>query len=853
MVLTRRTHSQISSSSSPSPSISTGRSNIINRTIINQIKHSVLSNHNNNKTTNTELDTIIKNQSLSFDPTSPTYKLTSVTWNTSPISSVIEPDHQSPTQPPKKLRRISNLSPSKSKLHKSTSQPHRLSVQSNPTISPSKLKLKPNENLPTHHSSHNLPDLRLSNQSPFTSNSITPKPNHASKPIHHHHHTSFPNVFAHARHLLRLSTVSDLEKDSIVGRSQEVIKLTHFITHRYPHLFDQNTTLRKTSEVGKSLYISGPPGTGKTHLIHSVLLNPNHSIHQKLKAGGIKVHLINCIAIGGSVGVVNSTANSSGSLDDELWRQIGTCIGCSDLFKSHSKSSKKLSTKEIVEEFIHTDECRPSIIVLDEIDHLASSKNPLITSLLNLSHNSPSNNFTIIGIANTLDLTTRLISTNVTTPELIHFSAFNATELVEIVKQRLGHLLPSYTTSNQTKLDSPAQNLFGSSPATMNKDQTIPLFHPTALTLCAKKVSTITGDLRIFLSILRKLIDNLESNVLSSSSTLDSNEKVNSVLDTPTKMRKFGRIISSSQLLPDISKDNDDNEAKKMIDEGSFYTPINVPKITASEVLKHFKTIRGTLGTISKGSENECIDKLKDLNLQQSLTLVCLCVSWSRGINTKKMSYEIYKECNNKNLIGGKLSESEWSEVIESSLVSKGLIKIENNHNHHNSLCKSPSKSKLFNNSPIKSPTKINSIITTTPTKKNKNFSNQSYINSPNRTPNKNNNINDSMIDSIYDISILIQSFKSLNNHSNQDQEGKDTILLKKEMFKILNQVIIEEEKMIKRNLKRKLIDEQMNGHNNSNQLGDYSQNHYEVEEDEEEEVIKSRLVNVNDEGSTKD
>lgn len=167
----------------------------------------------------------------------------------------------------------------------------------------------------------------------------------------------FPNIFNHARHLLRLSTVTDLEKDHLVGRTQEVSKLCGFLTSRFPNLFD--TASNTIEQSGSSLYISGPPGTGKTHMVHSILLNPNHSISQKLKKGGIQVHLINCIAMGGPMGM-GVGSGTGGSLDEEMWKRIGMCVGCNSVQK---KSNKKMSCREVVEEWIlYNDECQPRFV-----------------------------------------------------------------------------------------------------------------------------------------------------------------------------------------------------------------------------------------------------------------------------------------------------------------------------------------------------------------------------------------------------------------------------------------------------------------------------------------------------------
>lgn len=337
-----------------------------------------------------------KHHTLSSDQveniSSPTHPLPSVSWSSSPSSSSITHKHQSPIQPPHKLRRVARPTPPSK-----TSIPYSVSVDShlNPPISSARRKLKSIENLPLptspkppssdrkfqslgvfRHSQEHLaevviiilpflPCLMLPLLCPthtddplFTKE--TPKPNHAFKPFTTQ--LPFPNVFSHARHLLRLSSVTDLAKDHLVGRTAEVTKIRSFLAARFPHLFDVQPV--NQTDAGKSLYISGPPGTGKSHCINSILLNPHHEVHSTLKVAGIGVHFINCIAMGGLVGPSScasgvATTSSSIALDDELWRKIGMCIGCKPMTHSPSKSSKKLSPKQLVEHCILNDECQP--------------------------------------------------------------------------------------------------------------------------------------------------------------------------------------------------------------------------------------------------------------------------------------------------------------------------------------------------------------------------------------------------------------------------------------------------------------------------------------------------------------
>lgn len=113
--------------------------------------------------------------------------------------------------------------------------------------------------------------------------------------------SGFSNVFAHARHLLKLSSTDVISSEDFLGRSKELLKLKNFLSERYQNLLDlgpdpiDSSSAHSDSSSG-SLYISGPPGTGKTHMIRSVLLNQNHEVARALNKAGVQVQFINCAA-----------------------------------------------------------------------------------------------------------------------------------------------------------------------------------------------------------------------------------------------------------------------------------------------------------------------------------------------------------------------------------------------------------------------------------------------------------------------------------------------------------------------------------------------------------------------------
>ncbi|PLW43562.1 hypothetical protein PCANC_13245 [Puccinia coronata f. sp. avenae] len=713
----------------------------------------------------------------------------------------------------------------------------------------------------------------------------TPKANNVSSK----NPSGFSNVFVHARHLLKISSTDVISSENFLGRSKELCKLKKFLSERYVDLTkfgldlgDSSST--RTNTFAGSLYISGSPGTGKTHMIKSVLLNHDHEVGRALNKAGVQVHFINCVALTTSTG---ATGLSSGiglnALDEQLWHHVAACLGIS---RSASIKGKHTTSRALVEAYVMDNETPRRIIILDEIDYLAASKLPLITPLLALSQRSPNANFTVIGIANTLDLTTRLAKSSVfqtndsqIEPELIHFTSFESTDLVDIAKQRLSHLYTSYAQCNDPNWSTP-QKLFACSSSDVSSNQdtnSIPLFHPAALQLCAKKVAAVTGDLRTFLSILRKLVDSLEQHAIRNSYFLEQSSGCQkSVLDTPTKMRKFTRIISTSQLAPDLGGRSFENEwsKTKSQDPCNHFTPSTAPKISPSDVVKYLKTSGVLESPTFNTSQAECLKKLQDLNLHQSLVLVCLCVAWSREqdeanhtecVVGKSQAYEIYRNClkpsdgygmrNAFNVGINPVSESEWADLLESGLQTRGLVSCSNERtgpsrpstpstSHNTSVLspfKSPSKRKAvaFQRSALCTPTKVKPIGFNSP-------------HSAHRSPSKLNAVDRSsgqaLLAPVHSISVLVQAIQSLANRT-EEVPSDDAPRFSPEIICILNQLLITEGKRARVDKKRKVA--QMDEPDAIGQKATFSR--HDDDEVEQENLVKGRMVTIEDEGSCRD
>ncbi|PAV77018.1 hypothetical protein WR25_26390 isoform A [Diploscapter pachys] len=187
-----------------------------------------------------------------------------------------------------------------------------------------------------------------------------------------------------------------------------------------------------------SIYISGLPGTGKTATIMRVL----RSLKQRVHSG-----FVNC-----------ATTSTLTGLYSELLTAIGSDAKPTIASVRSAVESSKL----------------PLVLVLDEMDHLQSKRNASLYAAFNwpqqLSHK-----IIIIGIANAIDLTERILSKlklTGTPPLCTVFEPYTKEDITTILKDKL--------EQQEDKMDE------------------------KALELCARKVAAMSGDLRQALHIVNQ-------------------------------------------------------------------------------------------------------------------------------------------------------------------------------------------------------------------------------------------------------------------------------------------------------------------------------------------------------------
>ncbi|XP_035913482.1 cell division control protein 6 homolog [Anopheles stephensi] len=201
-----------------------------------------------------------------------------------------------------------------------------------------------------------------------------------------------------------------------------------------------------------SLYISGPPGTGKTATLQRILNHPPF-------AKKLKPVYINCTSI-----------KSVGSIYKKISEEL-------DL-KATGGTTEKMY-QAAIEAHLQRKH-RTIMLVLDEIDQLSSSKQTILYSIFEWPAR-PTARLILIGIANALDLTDRLLARLQARcelkPHLIQFLPYTKQQIVAILE------------------------------ACLKETDSLSRFPAAALGLLAAKVASTSGDIRRALFIARRLVE----------------------------------------------------------------------------------------------------------------------------------------------------------------------------------------------------------------------------------------------------------------------------------------------------------------------------------------------------------
>jgi cell division control protein 6 len=254
-------------------------------------------------------------------------------------------------------------------------------------------------------------------------------------------------VYSQARQLFSRSA----EPGQLIGRDFERHELTEFV----------RTCITKVS--GGCIYVSGPPGTGKSAIVREVADTFEISLT-------LRKLYINCMSI-------KTSRDLCGKLLETMGEELDVLEG-DEVKALQGIFLPKRKTNTVY------------IITLDEIDHILTLDLEILYKLFEWSLQK-SSHLVLVGIANALDLTGRFLprlKARNLKPQLLPFLPYTASQIKTVITTRLKSLMPADSAT-------PAY---------------VPFLHPAAIELCSRKVSSQTGDLRKAFDICRRAIDLIE-------------------------------------------------------------------------------------------------------------------------------------------------------------------------------------------------------------------------------------------------------------------------------------------------------------------------------------------------------
>lgn len=423
------------------------------------------------------------------------------------------------------------------------------------------------------------------------------------------------SIYAAARQLFSQSG----HHGKLIGREAERAELTAFISE---------AVNRRT---GASLYVSGPPGTGKSALVQEVFEGFQGR-------DDVNMAVVNCVALGSSSDVL-------GKLSEQF---------CGTSSRSSNRTSAKATLAHLFTSKAEAD-AKTYLVLLDEVDSLLDGDCDVLYSLFEWAlHQSSS--LVLIGIANALDLTDRFLprlKTRNLQPRLLPFHPYTAGQIAVIITQKLRSLLPAVTTA---------------------APDFVPVMHPAAIQLCSKKIASQTGDLRKAFNLVRRTIDQVEH-------------------DTLVKMSREGSVTPTKQPLSELSN-MVRHLPPSALKSSPFKVALPQPEQrTALSQLTAETASRASIAHVAKLASsifnNGTLSRLAGLNLQQKAVLCSLIASERRQnerdpfktpsktgarIATVKDLFEKYsKLCRRDDGLLQPLKTTEFRDVV-ASLETLGLV-----------------------------------------------------------------------------------------------------------------------------------------------------------------------------------
>lgn len=301
----------------------------------------------------------------------------------------------------------------------------------------------------------------------------------------------FSSPYRQARNLLHVSTVPD----SLPCRDAE-----------FSTVYD-SLRVAISEGTGTCIYISGPPGTGKTATVRDVIAHLNAAVLSEEMDDFIFVEIN---------GMKVTDPHQSYSL---LWEALkGDRVSPSHALDLLEREFSRPSPRRV-----------PCVVLMDELDQLVTKNQSVMYNFFNwpaLRHS----HLVVLAVANTMDLPERTLSNKISSRlglTRITFSGYKHQELMEIIESRLKNVPGNIVDSD-------------------------------AIQFASRKVAAVSGDARRALDICRRAVE-----IAEQASNLAQAKILNQIVDsdedlppTPSKSKsKSGnrRVQKDSQKIPSKS------------------------------------------------------------------------------------------------------------------------------------------------------------------------------------------------------------------------------------------------------------------------------------------------------------
>ncbi|CAH1249492.1 CDC6 [Branchiostoma lanceolatum] len=372
-----------------------------------------------------------------------------------------------------------------------------------------------------------------------------------------------------------------------------------------------------------SLYISGAPGTGKTACLTHIMRNMKESLKST------KMIFVNCMAVKNAQGIFSKVASELSPASTTP----RTAKDASRLLEKQFKSKGPMI-----------------ILVLDELDSLDSKNQEVLYTMFEWP-TLPKSRLILIGIANALDLTDRILprlqSRPKCRPQLLNFEPYSKDQLVTIVQDRL-HKATA---------------------------EGAPVLEPMAVQFCARKVSAVAGDVRKALDICRRAVEMVESDVRSQAVFKPVSPAKGSPAKSPRKSPKtpVPKKVGLSHIASVVSEVYSSRMvASTTNQQQTFPLQQKLVVCTLLLMLKSGKTKEITLGKLHEVYSRIC-KKRQVANVDQSEFLSLCTLIETRGILTLKKAKEARMTKVSLRMEEAELEFALQDKVLMSSILKEGI------------------------------------------------------------------------------------------------------------------------------------------------------------------------------------